>query len=36
LAAFSSITGGVENLIPGIHLYVHATVAGPVEEWAGG
>ncbi|MGI8452037.1 MAG: TadE/TadG family type IV pilus assembly protein [Streptosporangiaceae bacterium] len=31
-----TVTGGVEILIPGIHLHVHATVAGPVEEWAGG
>jgi Flp pilus assembly protein TadG len=31
-----TITGGVENLIPGIHLHVRATVAGPVEEWTGG
>ena len=31
-----TITGGVQTLIPGIHLHVSATVAGPVEEWTGG
>ena len=31
-----TVTGGAENLIPGIHLHVSATVAGPVEEWTGG
>jgi TadE-like protein len=31
-----TVTGGVESLIPGIHLHVRATVAGPVEEWTTG
>jgi Flp pilus assembly protein TadG len=34
--AMVTVTGDVENLIPGIHLHVRATVTGPVEEWAGG
>jgi Flp pilus assembly protein TadG len=29
-----TVTGGVETLIPGLHLIVHATVTGPVERWA--
>jgi Flp pilus assembly protein TadG len=31
-----TVTGGVETLIPGIHLHASATVTGPVEEWTGG
>jgi Flp pilus assembly protein TadG len=31
-----TVTAGVQDLIPGLHFHVAATVAGPVEAWAAG
>jgi Flp pilus assembly protein TadG len=28
-----TVTGTVTGIIPGLHLHIRATVAGPVEEW---
>jgi Flp pilus assembly protein TadG len=28
-----TVTGTVQGIIPGLHLTIRATVAGPVEEW---